>query len=122
MLTAKRSLSASDMLVDSASSLLLSSPSQRVISPPSMLVNSAAARKQNLEMDPAFSTVLGSIFFVLAVVALLVGHIDYMRCERALELADKPIPARIADTERGGKADQIRWHDAQWAKRAHSSR
>lgn len=72
-----------------------------------------------LRTNPYFSKVLGSFFFVLAVVALVVGHIDYMRCERALEKADRLITPSNHD---GDPDDHlVRLHNAHSAKRAHSN-
>jgi len=76
--------------------------------------------KDVLDTDPIFSNVLGSIFFVLSVVALLVGHVDYMRCERALEDADKLIPQGAEDGTQS--RIRIKWHNASSAKKAHSGR
>lgn len=72
-----------------------------------------------LRTNPYFSKVLGSFFFVLAVVALVVGHIDYMRCERALEEADKLVTPSHHD----GDADDrlVGLHNAHSAKKAHSN-
>lgn len=79
-------------------------------------------QKAILDINPIFSKVLGSIFIVLAIIALLVGHFDYMRCERALEDADKLVPQEIIDAEQGVQMTRMRWHNASSAIQAHSSR
>lgn len=71
-----------------------------------------------LDSNPLFSKLLGSFFFVLALVALIVGHIDYMRCERALEEADKLI---TLDEQISQNGQATRLHNAQSAKQAHSN-
>jgi uncharacterized membrane protein YidH (DUF202 family) len=71
-----------------------------------------------LDTDALFSKVLGSFFFVLSIVALVVGHIDYMRCERALEEADKLI---TLDDQISLNRQASRLHNAQSARQAHSN-
>jgi hypothetical protein len=72
-----------------------------------------------LDSEPAFSKVLGIIFFILALLALIVGHIDYMRCERALEKADKLVTLNEDDPNYDPMA---RLHSALSARQAHSNR
>lgn len=100
--------------------------------------------KISVDTNVDLSTTLGVIFFLLATSALVVGHVDYMQAERALEHADEVVPPprrhgassleeseaideraqqqsdRQAEASRG--AAVVRWHDARYAKSAHSGR
>jgi uncharacterized membrane protein YidH (DUF202 family) len=80
---------------------------------------SLKSQKDILDTDPTLSKGVGIFFFVLAVVALVVGHYDYMRCVRALQDADKLYSS---DAEEGIQTStRIKWHNASSAKKAHSS-
>lgn len=49
-------------------------------------------RNNALDTNVTLSEGLGIVFFILALLALAIGHIDYMRAERALEHADEVVP------------------------------
>lgn len=93
---------------------------------------SSARDGRTLDENPLVGKVAGSIFFALAILTLLVGWLDYMHAERALERADEDVgnldgPVALTDThlepERQRRAgNSTAWHNAKFAKEAHSGR
>ncbi|PWN88120.1 hypothetical protein FA10DRAFT_287676 [Acaromyces ingoldii] len=107
-------------------------PAQLVLQHP--VSSNSDSDGRTLDENPLVGKVAGSIFFALAILTLLVGWLDYMHAERALERADEDVgnldgPAALTDTQleperqrRGGGGNSTAWHNAKFAKEAHSGR
>ncbi|UZJ53241.1 hypothetical protein CBS101457_002561 [Exobasidium rhododendri] len=114
----KHLLYQSKLYATSASSAVSSQIVMAASSSSDEVIN-VTSRKDILDTDPALSKALGVVFFALAVVALIIGHVDYMRCIRALQDADRLCSSQEPEE---GLQNRMKWHDASSAKKAHSSR
>jgi hypothetical protein len=86
-----------------------------------------SASRSILDTNIILSRGLGIAFLVVALCCLTVGYVDYIRCERALEHADKVVPlvGNNGDDEHPENVERRevarKWHDGRMARDAHSS-